>query len=207
MSAALIRRRGGDGARGGVGTIGIVAAAVAVALVMILARGDRVGGASIVLAIAAILAGGLVAGERDGLSVSGAFIVYVLAGAFLGPRSAISAAVISELAASARMRTRPRATLLCNLPATILPAIASALVVSALAGTGGHHHALFFLAVGCGAVLAMTLSFALFATLRRLALPELTQFGAADFARDVPNIVLNLLVAVAGAALAVTLGV
>ncbi len=207
MSAAPIRRRGGRRAWGDVGILGVAATIVAIALTVVLARPDRFDGRDIVFAVAAVLAGGLVAGERDGLSVSGAFIVYVLAGALLGPRSAIAAAVLAELAASARLRTRPRAMLLCNLPATALPAIASALVVSAVAGTGGHRHAVFFVAVGAGALLAMALSFALFATLRRLALPELTQFGLGDFVRDLPNIVLNLLVVVAGAALAATLGV
>ena len=69
-----------------------------------------------ILGVAAVGAGAMVAGARDGLSVSAAFIVNVLAAAFLGARSAMATAVISELTAAIRLHTRPRAVILVNLP-------------------------------------------------------------------------------------------
>ena len=77
----------------------------------------------------------MVAGARDGLSISASFIVYVLAGVFLGARSAMAAAVLSELTAALRLQTRWRAVVLNNLPASVIPAAAAALVTHAIAGS------------------------------------------------------------------------
>ena len=61
---------------------------------------DRITGLSIVLGIAAVAAGlGVARVRAQRLEISAAFLVYVLAGAFLGPTSAFVAAVISEVAA------------------------------------------------------------------------------------------------------------
>ena len=76
---------------------------------------------TVILGVAAVVAGVMVAGARDGLSVSAAFIVYVLAGVFLGARSAMAAAVVSELTAAIRLQTRPRAVVLTNLPGARCP--------------------------------------------------------------------------------------
>ena len=65
---------------------------------------EPVNALSLILGVAAAMAGLLAVGEQGGLGVSAAYIVYVLAAAFLGPGSAAAAAVISELAASVRSR-------------------------------------------------------------------------------------------------------
>src|SRR5690349_3767475 len=83
----------------------VVAALLAVvAATAITAPPDKVGGLTAILGIAAVIAGLMAAGARDEPSVSASFIVYVLAAAFLGARSAMAAAVISELTAAVRMR-------------------------------------------------------------------------------------------------------
>src|ERR1700752_5174163 len=105
MSGASVRLGAGP-SRAVAGAVATTLTLGCVVAVSALSSGDRVDTTSVVLGCAAVVAGWLVAGERDGLSVSGSFIVYALAGAFLGPRSAIAAAVISELTAAVRMRTR-----------------------------------------------------------------------------------------------------
>ena len=75
---------------------------------------DHVGNLSIILGAAAVGSGVFAAGTRDELSISASFIVVVLAAVFLGPRSAIVAAVLSELSAAIQMKTRVRAVMLNN---------------------------------------------------------------------------------------------
>jgi putative nucleotidyltransferase with HDIG domain len=183
----------------------VAIAGTMVALVIVLTvfpYGDRVDHLSVVLGLGAVVAGVMVAGERDGLSVSGSFLVYALAGAFLGPRSAIAAAIISELTASARLRTRPRAVLLNNLPASTVPAGVAAVIIGGIPG----NTALFYVAVGIGAMAAISLSFAIFVALRRRVFPSLDQFGVKTFVEDAPSTVLNVLLVVAGAAITVKVG-
>src|ERR1700704_4318859 len=98
----------------------VVAALFAVVVATALfAPPDRVNALTAILGIAAVIAGLMVAGARDEPSVSASFIVYVLAAAFLGARSAMAAAVLTELTAAITLRTRPRVVLLANLPATV----------------------------------------------------------------------------------------
>jgi putative nucleotidyltransferase with HDIG domain len=177
-----------------------------VVAVSALSRGDRVDSTTVVLGCAAVVAGWLVAGEKDGLAVSGSFIVYALAGAFLGPRSAIVAAIVSELTAAARLHTRVRYVLIGNLPPSVLPAAASALLISALA-PADHHRVLFDLTVGLGALGAITLSFVIFVAVHRIAAPENEQPGIGMFAAVLPSIALNVALVVAGAAITVQLGI
>jgi putative nucleotidyltransferase with HDIG domain len=166
---------------------------------------DRINGLSVILAVAAVIAGAMVAGSRDQLSVSASFIVYVLAGVFLGARSAIIAAVLSELTAAIRLRTRTRAVLLVNLPANVLPAIAAALVSHAIASQPSNTST-FYVSVAVASALAITLSFALYVALGRALFPSLNQFGIETFIEDLPSISLNVLLVVAGAAITVKLG-
>src|SRR5436190_15988321 len=85
----------------------VVATTIAVVVAtLVAAPADDVSALSVILGIAAVGAGIMVAGARDGLSVSAAFIVNVLAAAFLGARSAMATAVISELTAAIRLHTR-----------------------------------------------------------------------------------------------------
>ena len=54
----------------------------------------------------------MVAGIRDGLSISASFIMFTLAAVFLGPRSAAAVALISEITAAVRLQTRLRSVVL-----------------------------------------------------------------------------------------------
>ena len=183
----------------------IVILVAAITAVTLWAPRDKVTDLTVILAAAAIVAGLLVAGDRDGLSVSASFIVFALAGVFLGPRSAAAAACISELTAAFRLGTRPRAVILNNLPASVLPAIVAALASEAIS-QGPENSLRFYLAVAVAASLAITVSFALFVTLRRVFFPELEQFGLRTFLEDLPSTALNVLLVVAGAGITVKLG-
>ena len=176
-----------------------------VVLVAALAPGDRVDGLTVILGIAAVAAGVMVAGAHDGLSVSASFIVFVLAGIFLGPRSAVAAALICELVASIRLHTRIRAVVLNNLPACVIPAVAAALIFRAIVSKPANHPS-FYVAVVVAAVVAITMSFVIWATLRRIFFPSLDQFGVRTFVEDLPNTLLNVLLVVAGAGITVKLG-
>ncbi len=176
-----------------------------VAVVSVAATPDHVLDLTVILGAAAVVAGLMVAGNRDGLSVSASFLVYTLAAAFLGPRSAVAAACISELTAAVRMHTRPRSVFFINLPASVLPAIVAALVIEAISN-GPANTLSFYLAVGVAALLAITVSFVIFATLRRVVLPGLHQFGSREFLEHIPNAALNVGLVVAGAAITVKLG-
>ncbi|MHB8689830.1 MAG: HD-GYP domain-containing protein [Solirubrobacteraceae bacterium] len=204
MSAALARLRFGAWS---IATAALFTGltVIGVGAVAAFSRGDRISPTTIVLGLAAVIAGWLVAGEKGGLSVSGSFIVFVLAGAFLGPRSAILAAVISELTAAVRMRTRMRTVVIANLPPSVIPAAVSALLISALA-PAGRRGFVFDITVGVGALTAITLSFVIFSALRRLTFPDAVQFGLRTFFGDLPNIALNVGLVVAGAALTVKTG-
>jgi len=183
--------------------IGLLVSCVGV--VSVVATPDHVTDLTVILGAAAVVAGLMVAGDRDGLSVSASFLVYTLAAAFLGPRSAVAAACISELTAAIRMHTRPRSVFFINLPASVLPAIIAALVIEAISN-GPANTLSFYLAVGIAALLAITVSFVIFATLRRVVLPQLSQFGLREFLEYIPNAALNVALVVAGAAITVKLG-
>jgi putative nucleotidyltransferase with HDIG domain len=179
--------------------------ALCVVAVIATAPADHVNSLSIILGIGAVAAGLLVAGETDGLSISASFLVYVLAGAFLGVRSAALIAVITELVASLRLHTRLRAMLLNNLPACVVPAVVGALICRGIAPTPASTPS-FYVAVVVAAIAAITLSFVIWATLRRTFFPELEQFGIQTFVEDLPNTLLNVLLVVAGAGITVKLG-
>jgi putative nucleotidyltransferase with HDIG domain len=166
---------------------------------------DRTGALSVILGIAAIGAGVLVVGERDGLSVSAAYIVYVLAAAFLGPASAAAAAIVSELTATAMLKTRWQSVLLTNLPAGVPPAVAAAVIVRSLAARPTDS-ASFYLAVTLAGVVALLLSFAMFSSMRRLTFHSAEQFGLRTLIEFLPSAGLSILVAVAGVSITLKVG-
>ena len=110
------------------------AVAGAVVAVVVAAPPDRLSSLTVILGVAAVIAGLMVAGAKDGLSVSAGFIVVALAAVFLGARSAVAAGVLIEATSALRLRTRLRPVFQINLPAAVLPAIAGALVSRAQAG-------------------------------------------------------------------------
>jgi putative nucleotidyltransferase with HDIG domain len=169
--------------------------------------GDTVGALSGVLGIAALVAGVMATGgvEDERIGVSASFIVYVLAAAFLGPRSAIIAALISELMAALRWRTRVRTVVLVNLPASVVPALAGALALRALTSGPGPRLG-FYAATGFAAFLAIASSFAIFVLLRRVFQPHLEQLAPRAFLADLPSTALNIALVVAGAGITVEVG-
>jgi putative nucleotidyltransferase with HDIG domain len=173
--------------------LSLIACGVAIAL----SGPEHVNSLSVILGIAAVGAGAFVAGEQGSYAVSASFIVFVLAAALLGPRSAALAAVIAELAASVTMKTRWRVILLGNLAPAIVPAVAAALIVRSVADKPAD--ALdFYLAVALAGAVAYVLSFVMFASLRRLVFPDREQFGLGTLVAFLPTGVLSILVAVAG---------
>jgi putative nucleotidyltransferase with HDIG domain len=206
MGAIFARRR--DGEQFGLrvpDVLTVSALVVCVAAIAIFPAGDKLNALSAILGCSALVAGWLVAGEPEDISVSAAFLVMVLAGVFLGPRSAIAAAVISELVAAARLRTRLRSVVLVNLPASVFPAATVAPVSQAISATPGDHVA-FYVGTALAALVAITLNFVVWATLRRVFTPALEQFGARAFLSYAPSAALNIALVVAGAGITVKVG-
>jgi putative nucleotidyltransferase with HDIG domain len=174
--------------------------------VILISRPDHVYSLSVILAVAAIGAGVLIVGERgNGLGVSAAFIVATLAAAFLGPASAAGAAVLAELTATIMMRTRWRVVLYTNLPPAVVSAVASAVLIRALASRPADE-ATFYLAVVLAGVVALLVSFTAFSSLRRLAFPTAEQYGLRTLVEFLPSAGLGILVAVAGVAVTIKVG-
>ncbi len=166
---------------------------------------DRVNSLSVVLGFGAVVAGFLVVGESGGLGVSASYIVQVLAAAFLGPLSAALVAVMAEVAANARLKTS-RVTMFCvNLPSSVIPAVAAAVIIRSLAGTPANAIGFYF-AVCLAAAVALGLSFALFASLWRLLYPAKEQFGMRTLVEFLPSGGLSILVAVAGVGIQLKVG-
>jgi putative nucleotidyltransferase with HDIG domain len=190
----------------GVAAASVVAVTCAAIVVVALTSApDHVGVLTVVFGVAAVVAGALVAGAPDGASVSAGFVVTALAAAFLGPRSAAVAATLAELSAAVMLRTRLRSVGLVNLPAAVIPALLTALTVSAIASHRGNDFS-FYLAVLAGAFVMFTSSFAIWATLRRVFVPSWDQFGPAVFLDSLPSTGLNIFLVVAGAGITLKLG-
>jgi putative nucleotidyltransferase with HDIG domain len=173
----------------------VVSLAVCVVAVALSAP-DQVDALSVILGVGAIGAGLLVAGESGRLAISAAFTVYVLAAALLGPASAIAAALIAEVAATVVMRTRWR-PFLVNLPSAVVPAVIAAVIVRSLT-TRPADDFTFYIAVALAGAVALLLNFAIFASLRRITLPDLPQYGWRTFLEFVPSGAVSLLVVLAG---------
>jgi putative nucleotidyltransferase with HDIG domain len=184
--------------------VAVLASFAAVAVAIWLSPPDRVNALSAIFGIASVAAGVLVVGQRDGLAVSASFIVTVLAAAFLGPRSAAATAVLAELTATAMMRTRWRLVVYNNVPTAVVPAVAAAVIVRALAQPTDSPS--FYLAVALAAAASIVLGFAMFSSLRRLVYRSGEQFGLKTFLEFLPSAGLSILVAVAGASVTFKLG-
>ncbi|HKO26932.1 MAG TPA: HD domain-containing phosphohydrolase [Solirubrobacteraceae bacterium] len=157
-----------------------------------------------VLAAAAVAAGLGVAQVRQTVAVSGSFLVYMLAGAFLGPASAFVAAVISEVAATRVIRTRG--------PAFVFNVVGAG-VAALLAGTllrelAPPHHSLGFYFVFAGLALAvLELTWLIIAPLY-IAYDGYSEiWSPRNLIVHLPSAVITTALAVAGAAIYVEVGV
>jgi putative nucleotidyltransferase with HDIG domain len=162
---------------------------------------------SIVLGIAAFVAGYTMVSLGGGTGVSAAFIVVVLAAALLGPVSACLTAVIAELAASVPAATRPRPYMFAaNLLGAMLPALAAAGVVSALAASGPSETIGFYAVVALAGVVEIALNFAIAAYYTNLLQPE-KALKLSTLKALAPSLALSVILAVAGAAIYLELGI
>ncbi len=167
---------------------------------------DQLTSLSVVLAVAAVVSGLIVAGPAGGVpTVSATFMVIVLAAAFLGPASACAAAVLSELAGAARLRTSRRSIFLINLPASVIPAAAVAVLIEALSDKPTDT-VRFYVVLGLAASAAYTLSFVIYAACRRAFRPRATPVGIRDFAESLPGAGLSVLLVLAGASIYLKVG-
>jgi putative nucleotidyltransferase with HDIG domain len=160
-------------------------------------------GLSAVLAIAAVVAGLGVARVSHPVYISASFLVYLLAGAFLGPATAFALAVISEVAATRIIRTRPQAFLF-NLVGNGVAALLGGTLIRALAP---QDHTVGFYLVLAGLALAMLeLTWIIIAPLY-VALDGYTdKWSPRRLVEHLPSAVINVALAVAGAAIYVELG-
>jgi putative nucleotidyltransferase with HDIG domain len=170
----------------------------------IVAPRDRLTGLSIVLGVAAVAAGFGVAQVRQRVDVSASFLVYILAGAFLGPASGFVAAVLSELVAARVRRTRPQA-LLINLVAAGSTALLAGTLVRDLAP---HSHRVGFYLVLAGLALVMLLLTWVIIAPLYIAFDGYSEMWSPRMLVEyIPSAVINVALAVAGAAIYVAVGV
>lgn len=180
-----------------------VAACVVVA---VLAPPDHVGSLTVILGIGAVASGLLVGNASDGPAmVSGSFIVCALAAAFLGPASAAAAAAITEIGSSIRLRTNPRAALLLNLPAGLVPAVVEGYVIRRLfaqpVDTLG-----FYVAVTLATTLGYLLSFFVFRWLRAVNKPGAERIPLKVLVDSLPGAGLSVALTIAGVAITLVVG-
>jgi len=159
---------------------------------------------SIVLGIAAIVAGWMVVQLGGATEVSASFIVVLLAAAFLGPVSACVAAVLAEVVATFRVKTR-RFAFASNLLAAMLPALAAAAVVRVLA----HRHPTqtigFYLVVSAASIADLALNF-LIAAYYSQVINNQRALNLRTLKAHAPNLGVNLVLAVAGVGIYLKLG-
>jgi putative nucleotidyltransferase with HDIG domain len=170
-----------------------------------MSRPDPVNTLSAIFGIAAIGAGLTVALDQEGNSITGSFIVIVLAAAFLGPASAAVAAIIAELTAAVMVKTRWRTVVLTNLPTAVIAPVLAAAVIRGLASAPSDS-ARFYVAVAAGGATVLLVSFAMSALLRRLVYPSEPQLGLDTMMTFLPTEALTILVAVAGVSIKFKLG-
>jgi len=158
----------------------------------------------IVLGVAAVIAGGTAVYLGGSVAISSTFIVVLLAAAFLGPAFAALAAVIAEVAAAARIKTR-RYAFAFNLLAAMLPALAAANVVLAL--TSGRPHASLglYLIIGLAAAVDVALNFLIASAYIQIIDGQRT-LGLKTLKSHAPSLLVNLFLAVAGAGIYLRLG-
>jgi putative nucleotidyltransferase with HDIG domain len=170
-------------------------------------RGPRTVALSAVLGVAALVAGATVVefSGRGAISISASFIVVLLAAAFLGPVSACLAAVIAEVAAASRTKTRLY-SFASNLLAAVLPTLAAANVLRALAPGAPHDRLTFYAAIIAAGVVDIALNFVIAAGYSQVINGERT-LHLSNLRAYAPSLGVNVLLAVAGAGIYLQLGI
>jgi putative nucleotidyltransferase with HDIG domain len=160
-------------------------------------------GLSIVLGVAAVAAGLGVAQVRQRVDVSASFLVYILAGAFLGPASAFVGAVTSEVVAARVRRTR-RQAFLVNLVAAGFAALLAGTLIRDLAPHG--HRAGFYLVLAGFALVMLELTWVIIAPFYIAFDGYSEMWSPRNLIDHLPSAVINVVLAVAGAAIYVKVG-
>jgi putative nucleotidyltransferase with HDIG domain len=185
--------------------VGIACACLAGCVVwcVMVAPHDHLTGLSIVLAVAAVAAGLGAARVTQGLNISASFLVYILAGAFLGPASAFGCAVISEVAATRVLRTR-REAFVFNLVAAGFTALLGATLIRDLAP---HDHAAdFYLILGGLGLAMLELTWLIIAPFYIGFDGYSDKWHPRRLVEHLPSAVITVVLAVAGAAIYVEVG-
>jgi len=157
-----------------------------------------------VLALGAVAAGLGVARVRHRVEVSAAFLVYILAAAFLGPASAFVSAVISEVMATRVIATR-RTAFVFNMFANGLVALLAGTIMRAIA-PHDQAGAAFYLVLGVLALASLELTWLILAPLY-IALDGYTGAWSPRTLYDhLPTAMIDVALAVAGAAIYVKVG-
>jgi putative nucleotidyltransferase with HDIG domain len=184
----------------GVASLVFVGCVVWAALV---APDDHVDGLSVVLALAAVAAGLGAARVRTRVAISASFLVYLLAGAFLGPGTAFALAVISEIAATQVLRTR-RQAFLFNLVGNGIAALLGGTLMRALAPPG--HSVGFYLVLAGLALVMLEFTWIVIAPFY-VALDGYSEmWNPRMLVEHLPSAVINVALVVAGAAIYVEVG-
>ncbi len=173
---------------------------------MVVAPKDRFNGLSVVLGIAAAIAGvGIAALPAGRRRISAGFLVDILAATFLGPASAFVTSTIGELVSAPVVHTRRRA-LPANLFANGLTALIIGTVIRAAAP---HDHKTFgFYLLLCGLALGgMILGWVLITSLFLAMDGDRSELNVNAWRRLMPTIVINVVMAVAAAAIYIELGI
>jgi putative nucleotidyltransferase with HDIG domain len=158
---------------------------------------------SIVLAVAAVVAGLGVSQVRQRVHVSASFLVYILAGAFLGPASAFVAAIVSEVVSTRVSRTRPE-VFLFNLVANGFAALLGGTLIRDLAPQD--HRIGFYLVVAGLALAMLELTWFVLAGLDTLFEGYNDMLSPRNLLDHLPSAAINVALAVAGAAIYVEVG-
>jgi putative nucleotidyltransferase with HDIG domain len=187
--------------------IGVASALLAGCVVWaaLVARKDHLSGLSVVLAAGAVAAGLGVARvrEQERISVSASFLVYILAGAFLGPASAFLAAVVSEVTATRVLSTR-RPAFLFNVLAAGMTALLAGTLIRALAPQGDS--AGFYLVLAGLALGMLALTWIIIAPLYVALDGYSTAWHPRTLVDYAPSALITVALAVAGAAIYVKVG-
>jgi len=162
----------------------------------------KLGGLAVVLLISAVVAGATVVPSLGRASISAGFIVLTLAAAFSGSSVAAVCAVLTELTAARRLRV-PTTSALFNLFGTVAPAMLIANLFRAAAPHG--HPATFYLLVAGAGVLYLPLNFAI-VSLYFPVFRDGWTLTPKVFWEYTPSQLLNIALAVAGAAIYVKVG-
>jgi putative nucleotidyltransferase with HDIG domain len=199
-SATAALRRFGSRAATSLLVFGLAGCAV---VVVLQARLDHRGSLSFILAGSALVAGASVVTATGRGSVSPAFLVILLAGAFLGSASAFACVLLSEFAASYKLKT-PRYAVAFNVLGLGVPALMVANLIRIVEPHPSNTASFYLLVAGAGA-LFLTVNFAIVAAYQQhyRGTRELSWHVFWEYA---PTQALNIAIAVAGAAIYVKVG-